>query len=887
MWPSPDGRCHGVNYFHDGGVLLISAIRISELRGSLSDESARIQREFEASGDGRAAVTQRTRLVEEILTRLWSDMVSPDAAKPANFTLVATGGFGRGWLFPYSDIDLLFLFGDREAEKTFKDPVRRFSQELWDLRLKLSPASRTLSECDRYDPNNTEFTISLLDCRYLAGDHDLFRRLHDKVIPKLVMRESKALLQGLAEVTRERHAKYGMTLYHLEPNLKEAPGGLRDCNVACWLALISAMDKLHDWPDSSALRAPVRKQLDAALDFLMSARCFLHFRHGRDDNTLSWEAQDEAAARRVGAPPGAEDSAELSAADWMRIYFGHARAVQRTVTQLLEEIPEAWSALYRQVQSWRSRLTSADFSVVDGLIFLQQPSALQDPEVLLRLFHFMAHHGLKLSATTEYRIEQALPALASMPPRGAELWLYLQETLLQPHAADALRAMHSLRLLTLLLPELKLIDSLVVRDFYHRFTVDEHSFLAIESLHRLKQSQSEWDKRYSELLGELEDPELLYLALLLHDTGKGMPGVNHVEASLEIAGRAMDRLDVEPKERAEVLFLIGSHLELSAALRRDIFNPETVAAFAERMGTPERLKMLTLMTYADIKAVNPEALSPWKAENVWQLYIGAENYLNRSADQRVHADVNDEKLARLRSLAPVTSSKFKEFLEGFPQRYLLVHSAEEVMRHMAMADALGNDPVQVELKRGRHWYELTVVTGDRPFLFSRLAGVLAAWGMNIVKANAFSNEAGTVVDTLYFTDRFRTLELNLSEWERFRRSVASVLLGEADLDKMLRDRQRAEKGAIAKVKVETKIEFDDSCSSTSTLVQVITQDRPRLLHRIASCLSAQLCNIEIALIDTEGQMAIDTFYLTSGGKKLLPEHCRQVEMALVEDLRTE
>jgi [protein-PII] uridylyltransferase len=870
----------------------ISELRISELRGSLSEESARIQREFEVSADGRAALAQRTRLVEEILARLWRDIISSDEAKPANFALVATGGFGRGWMFPYSDIDLLFLFGDRDAEKAFKDPVRRFSQELWDLRLKLSPASRTLGECDRYDSNNTEFTISLLDCRYLAGDHDLFRRLHDKVIPKLVMRESKALLQGLAEVTRERHAKYGNTLYHLEPNLKEAPGGLRDCNVASWLALISAMDKLHDWPDASSLRAPVRKQLDAALDFLMSARCFLHFRHGRDDNTLSWEAQDEAAARKIGAtivgsPTGGADSGELSPADWMRIYFGHARAVQRTVTQLLEEIPEAWSALYRQVQSWRSRLTTADFSVVDGLIFLQQPSALQDPEVLLRLFHFMAHHGLKLSATTEYRIEQALPALASMPPRGAELWLYLQETLLQPHAADALRAMHSLRLLTLLLPELKLIDSLVVRDFYHRFTVDEHSFLAIESLHRLKQSQSEWDKRYAELLTELEDPELLYLALLLHDTGKGVPGGNHVEASLEVANHAMDRLDIDPEERAEVLFLIGNHLELSAALRRDIFNPETVAAFAEKIGTPERLKMLTLMTYADIKAVNPEALTPWKAENVFQLYIGAENYLNRSADHRVHADVNDEKLARLRSLAPVTSSKFKEFLEGFPQRYLLVHSAEEVMRHMAMADELGEDPVQVELKRGRHWYELTMVTRDRPFLFAKLSGVLAAWGMNIVKANAFSNEAGTVVDTLYFTDRFRTLELNLSEWERFTRSVTSVLLGEADLEKMLRDRQRAEKGAIAKVKVETKIEFDDSSSSTSTLLQVITQDRPRLLHRIASCLSDQKCNIEIALIDTEGQMAIDTFYLTSSGAKLKAEHRRLVEKALVDELRGE
>ncbi|MGE5082755.1 MAG: [protein-PII] uridylyltransferase, partial [Acidobacteriota bacterium] len=485
--------------------MMAASSLIGELRGSINDESARIRREFEAAGDGRACVAQRTHLVEEILERLWSEIVSADASKPPNLTLVATGGFGRGWLFPYSDIDILFLYGDREAEQALKDPVRRFSQELWDLRLKLSPASRTLAECDRYDSNNTEFTISLLDCRYLLGDRDLFRRLHDKVIPKLVMRESKSLLQGLAEVTRERHGKYGMTLYHLEPNLKEAPGGLRDCNVANWLALISAMDKLHDWPDATSLRAPVRKQLESALDFLMSARCFLHFRQGRDDNTLSWEAQDEAAARKIGASEGEE----LSAADWMRIYFSRARAVQRTVTQLLEEIPEAWSALYRQVQSWRSRLTTADFSVVDGLIFLQQPSALQDPEVLLRLFHFMAHHGLKLSATTEYRIEQALPALAATPPRGAELWLYLQETLLQSHAADALRAMHSLRLLTLLLPEMKLIDSLVVRDFYHRFTVDEHSFLAIESLHRLKQSQSEWDKRYAELLAELEDPQLL------------------------------------------------------------------------------------------------------------------------------------------------------------------------------------------------------------------------------------------------------------------------------------------------------------------------------------------------------------------------------------------
>jgi [protein-PII] uridylyltransferase len=855
---------------------------ISELRGSLAEESARIARDFAATGDGCAAVMQRTRLVEDILKRLWRDIVSPEEESPKGFALVATGGFGRSWLFPYSDIDLLFLYADRAGEESYKNAVRRFSQEVWDLKLKLSPASRMLSECDRFDPNNTEFTISLLDCRYLAGDRELFARLHDKTIPKLVMREAKRLLQGLAEVTRERHGKFGNTVFHLEPNLKETPGGLRDYNVACWLALIPAMDKLRDWPDTSSLRAGVRKQLDAALEFLMAARCFLHFRYGRDDNSLSWEAQDEAAARKIGA----FDAAELTAADWMRIYFGHARAVQRTVMQLLEEIPEAWSSIRRQFQGWKSKASHPDFSVVDGMIFLQQSSSLQDPEMLLRLFHFMAVHGFRLSTTTEHRIEQALPALAVTPPRGAELWLYLQETLLQSHAAEALRAMHSLRLLTLLLPELKPIDSLVVRDFYHRFTVDEHSILAIESLHRLSQGKSEWDKRYAELLGELEDPELLYLTLLLHDTGKGVPGRNHVEASMEIAAHCMDRLDMEENERAVVMFLIENHLEMSAQLRRDIFNPETVAAFAERVGTPERLKMLCLLTYADIKAVNPEALTPWKAENVWQLYIASANYLNRSADQRVHGDANGEKLARIRSLAPVTGAKFKDFVEGFPQRYLRVYSAEEVMQHMGMADGLGNDPLQVDLKRGRHWYELTLVTKDRPSLFATVTGVLAAWGMNIVKANAFSNEAGTVVDTLYFTDRFRTLELNLSEWERFKKSVAAVLAGEADLDRMLRERQRSEKHTSTKVKVETRIDFDDTASSTSTLLQVIAQDRPRLLHRISSCLSHQRCNIEIALIDTEGQMAIDAFYLTSGGKKLTAEHQKNVEKGLLQELKS-
>ena len=219
------------------------------------------------------------------------------------------------------------------------------------------------------------------------------------------MRESQALVQRLADVTRDRHAKYGDTVFHLEPNIKDAPGGLRDYNVACWLTLISAMDKLRGWPDTkSLLPASARRQLEPAIEFLMSVRCFLHFRHGRDDNALTWADQDEAAAQKIGASkqPWTPPNGCGFTSPMLAPFTGVA-------TQLLEEIPAAWSSLYRQFQNWRSRLSNADFSVVDGLIFLQQPTALQDPAVLLQMFDFMAHHGLKLSTTTEYRIEQVLP----------------------------------------------------------------------------------------------------------------------------------------------------------------------------------------------------------------------------------------------------------------------------------------------------------------------------------------------------------------------------------------------------------------------------------------------------------------------------------------------
>ncbi len=874
--------------------------RLLEIRGA-----------FATGASGAETVAARAAAVDELILGLWTLAVAETPLLGHGIALLAVGGYGRRELFPYSDVDLLYLLDGKVSEAEIKQPIRRISQQLWDCGIRLSPTSRKRSEAERFDEENAEFTVALLDHRLLGGDAAVYQRLVEVGFPKMLERENKALASGLVKLTDERHAKYGDTPFHLEPSIKDCPGGLRDVHVCAWLQRLADAGREAKADAEGArggLAAGDREEFREAVNFLFTVRCFLHYRHERDDNTLDWHAQDAAAAMGIGmgarrleqlADPAAEG---VQAAYWMRLYFRHARSVERCLTQMLDGVTGKprkvrWTASAKAAFARSRRSTDPDpvgFRVVNGRLVLDgaTPAAgdpAQDPDVVLQLFVAMARSGCSLERGSEERISQGLPLLSAHLEEGPSLWRHVQEILLGFYAGKTLRAMHALGILELLIPEFHGIDALVIRDAYHRYTVDEHTMVAIDTLHGLEQPQtgqmSVWAERFGGILRDVQHPALLFLAALLHDTGKGRSSGDHALESARMAESVAGRLVLDVYESELMLGLIRNHLEMSAALRRDIFDLDTVRAFAGKVQTPEALRMLTLFTYADIQAVHPDALTPWKAENLWRLYLATASYLDRSVDdERVGARIGKELVNRVAALLPGRRAEVEKFLEGFPERYLRTRTPEQVRMHFDMAARFAEDPVQIEFRHALGSSEITLLARDRPLLFADMAGALAAWGMNIVTADAFSNLRGIVVDNFRFTDTFRTLEMNVSEHATFVASVHDVMAGKLAVEKLLSGRRRGRR-KTPKVVVEARVDFDDEVSSHSTLLQVVAQDIPGLLRAISLALAERGCNIEVALVDTEGETAIDVFYITRDGAKLDTTEQKELKLALLAAMK--
>jgi [protein-PII] uridylyltransferase len=785
-----------------------------------------IKQRFMAEADASAVLAGRSAWVDEAVIGAFNTHLSPQF--PEGIALVAVGGFGRRELFPHSDVDLLLLVEREVQSDVQREALSAFLRTLWDNGLRLSQSVRDISDCCTLDGQNVELAISLLDQRFLAGDAVLHGALESR-LPRFFESNRVALIRNLVELTRARHAKFQNTIYHQEPSVKEGPGGIRDLHVIHWL------EKLRAPEFESSI------QLEVARRFLFEVRCRLHYKFNRDANVLTFDTQEE-----IAADPGT----------WVREYYRHAREVQRRTERRIQSTePLTESSLLRQFRDWRTRLSNADFTVSRERVFFRTPQQIaKDPELVLRLFAFIARHGINLSSEASRRITENASELGEYFATPRAVWPSIREILALPHAPMALRAMHDSGALAAIFPEWHEIDCLVVRDFYHRYTVDEHTLRAIESVASLRKPQDSARQRYANLFAETEDIPLLYFAMLFHDIGKGGGHEAHAVRSSELAAGALARIDAPPEAHRTVLTLIERHLDLSSVMvSRDLSDPATIRDLAERTGTIENLKLLTLFTYGDTDAVNPGALTPWRLEQLWSVYLKTHREFTRELEtDRIH---NSE-----------YSGAAAAFLEGLPTRYLRTHSPDEVNLHVTLARQSEHAGVAMDLRRHEGVHVLTLVTKDRPGLFAGIAGSLASFGMNIVKAEAFANASGIVVDTFSFADPMRTLELNPAEIDRLKHTVQRVVLGKDDVRRLLKGRKPPSNRP--KAYFTPTVTFDNESSPTATLVEIVAEDRPGLLYDLASTFSSAGCSIDVVLIDTESHKALDVFYVRKDGGKL-------------------
>lgn len=796
-----------------------------------------IRREFGRSGDAAAVLAGRTAHVDRQIREAFAAHLAP--AFPGGLAVLAAGGFGRRELFPHSDVDICLLVENERTAGEGRSPISSFLQSLWDANLRVSHSVHTVAECCEIHDGNIELSISLLDERLLAGDESLHALLKPR-LAKFFDSRRMDLARHLCRLARQRHAQFHGTIYHLEPNVKESPGGLRDLHLAGWLCKLG----ISGVPESHRL-----EDLEPARAFVSRLRSFLHYRARRDNNTLNFDAQEELPEQAYS--PYAEPEA------WMRQYYIHVRSVYGVSSRAIDAVESKNNSLLAGFRDWRSRLSNSDFTVARDRVYFKAPHAMEkDPGLVLRLFQFVARHGIPLSVEAERRVMENYSHLERYFQTPRPIWPAVRELLAQPHAALGLRAAQDCGVLRLIFPEWEAIECCVVRDFYHRYTVDEHTIVTIECLQELARSPEPGRRRFSTLLAEIEEPAVLRFALLFHDIGKGLRTGNHSVESARLAAGAMERIGMPEKHRRMALFLIEQHLSLSAAMTsRDLDDPATARMLADKTGAVEALKYLTLLTYADIAAVNPTALSPWRMEQLWRVYVTTYQELTRElqTDRIVAAGNGEDDRA--------------SFLKGLPVRYLRTHTEDEVRLHLELEARRRNAEAAIDIRRTEGGYLVTVLAKDRRNLFASAAGALASFGMNILKAEAFANQQGTIVDTFVFEDPRRTLELNPTEMERLEITLERVLLGRVEVRELLRYRPKptlpGKRSGIA-----PRVGFDNDASDTATLIEITAEDRPGLLYDISAALSGADCDIEVVLVDTEAHKAMDVFYVSAGGKKL-------------------
>jgi [protein-PII] uridylyltransferase len=797
---------------------------------------------------GRIALERYSSRLDALIAQLVAD--APAAGR--HVAIAALGGYGRRHLCLYSDIDLLILFDGAlgEADERF---LRGLLHPLWDAGLVVGHQVREIDELSRLEVDNPEFLLALVDARPLSGDSPLFARFQESFHSP----QTHAFIVGaLGRLMDERHAQFNGTLYQLEPDVKDAPGALRDLAAVRTLAALTDPSLLRQGPEDS-------ERLVDAEDFYLRIRSILHYESKRNQNLLS-HALQERAAEVLGYPgPLAQQQVERLMGD----YFRHARVVTRALD---------WAR--------RSAPTPIDVNVgrgADGIRFIDRAKAAVQPATWLSTFQAaldgdcdVANDALVCMRQNAERFSAA-DFFPTAEHRAAML------RFLRPRAGlyNRLSEMHDCGVLGRMVPPFQAITYRVVRDFYHKYTVDEHTLLTIRNLERL--STTPGRERFGSLLQDLESPELLVLALLLHDVGKWRDD-DHATESVRMARQVFEILEL-PEEAAELVeFLIASHLRMSqVAFRRDTEDPEIVRHFAQTVGVEDRLKMLCLLTLADVEAVSLETLTPWKAELLWRLYVDTYNELTLGYGDDLIARGEADVSALFEQRPPdLTDAEIGSVLEGFPRRYLQLFDPEAIYRHVRLSRDMAPDEVHLFLERRHDTWELTVVTLDKPLLFSNICGVLSSFGMDILRGHALTNPNGLVLDVFQFTDAERFIELNAGAQDLMFQAINDVVAGRANVTDRLRGREQS---LIHRreARVKPVVHCDNLASRRYTIVEIVADDALGLLYRISRVISQHDCGVDLVLISTEGHKAIDVFHITKAGAKLTDAEQR----TLADDLQ--
>ena len=800
---------------------------------------------------GHVAAERYADRVDTLLQRLFFQ--APPAAQPV--AILALGGYGRRHLTLYSDVDVLVLFDGAIAADDERF-LRGFLNPLWDLHLVVGHQVRELADFARLETDNPEFLLALLDARRIVGDPALYSRF----LAAFHRPDTHAaILELLEKLIDERHAKFNDTLYQLEPDTKDAPGALRDLLAVRTIARLTDPELLGHGPADPA-------RLDEAEDFLLRIRSIVHLERKRNQNVLSHDLQEKAAhlLEYAGAQP--QQRVERLMGD----YFRHARLVSRSLEWVRKTAP-----IPVDVNLVRSR---------EGVRFVDAQRAAREPQTWINAFHAAIIHGAAVADDALALIQQHVDRYAPEDffPSERERSALLDFLKPRPGLYARLSEMHDQGLLGRIFPEFQAIFSRVVRDFYHKYTVDEHTLLTIRNLERLAMPSTSSRNRFSGLLADLAAPELVVLALLFHDVGKWRDD-DHVVESVRMARQMFDRLSLPVESRAAVEFLIEHHLKMSmVAFRRDTEDPDIVRYFAGLVGIEERLKMLCLLTLVDIESVSLDTLTPWREELLWRLYVDTYNQLTLGyGDERIEHGQSDVDHLLAGRPADISEGEIRRFLEGLPRRYLQLFGRDAIYRHVQLTRDIQPDHVHASLERKGDTWELTVVTLDKPFLFSNICGVLSSFGMDILRGHAMTNPNGLVLDTFQFTDQDRFLALNDDGQAQLLEVLEAAVSGRVDVAARLRARERSvlNQGRIRPF--APIIHADNHSSQRYTILDIIASNAIGLLHRISRVISRHGCNVELVLISTEGARAIDVFHITAGGAKLL----EAAQDALTADLQ--